>query len=182
MFYIFKQFLHSGPQTVQLDVCPVGLSQLYLWHCLELSGEQRTYIMVLCCCGNKNDQVDDPEDEGGGPEGGEVGGLSNLIAVLKKLIFPFSAENSAQPSLNQMFYSRLGRVEKFKHGSKNFFILFSIYSFGVWMFAITYRVANTADFNSRGGTLSLSFLSPNVNFTSVVYSGIFFFSAHPSLR
>lgn len=45
--------------------------------------------MVLCCCGNKNDQVDDPEDEGGGPEGGEVGGLSNLIAVLKKTNFSF---------------------------------------------------------------------------------------------
>ena len=81
-----------------------------------------------------------------------------------------------------MFYSRLGRVEKFKHGSKNFFILFSIYSFGVWMFAITYRVANTADFNSRGGTLSLSFLSPNVNFTSVVYSGIFFFLRPPVFK
>ena len=81
-----------------------------------------------------------------------------------------------------MFYSRLGRVEKFKHGSKNFFILFSIYSFGVWMFAITYRVANTADFNSRGGTRSLSSLS--LNWFKFLLSGLFWKNSllRPSLR
>ena len=33
--------------------------------------------MVLCCCdcGSKNDQVDDPEEEAGGPGGTEAGGL-----------------------------------------------------------------------------------------------------------
>merc|ERR1711953_167891 len=93
-------------------------------HCLELSGEQRTYIMVLCCCGNKNDQVDDPEDEGGGPEGGEVG------------------ENSAQPSLNQMFYSRLGRVEKFKHGSTVMFLGKSVV-LSVLILVLVQFIANT---------------------------------------
>ena len=31
--------------------------------------------MVLCCCGDNNDQVDDPQGEDGGPEDAEVGGL-----------------------------------------------------------------------------------------------------------
>jgi len=80
--------------------------------------------MVLCCCGNKNDQVDDPEDEGGGPEGGEVG------------------ENSAQPSLNQMFYSRLGRVEKFKHGSTVMFLGKSVV-LSVLILVLVQFIANT---------------------------------------
>ena len=42
------------------------------------------------------------------------------------------------------------------------------------MFAITYRVANTADFNSRGGTVSLS---PDVHFSYQVYSEKMFFSS-----
>ena len=86
--------------------------------------------MVLCCCGNKNDEVDDPEEEAGGPEGAEARGLSVYIAVLDHFTFPFSAENCARQSVNKMFYSRIGRVEKFKHGSKNFyFVFYSLYLF-----------------------------------------------------
>ena len=75
---------------------------------------------------------------------------------------PSSTERGTRHSVNQMFYSRIGRVEKFKHGSKNFLFCFL---FILWMFAITYRVANTADFNSRGRTVSLSH-----DFTSRDYS------------
>ena len=43
--------------------------------------------MVLCCCdcGSKNDQVDDPEEEAGGPGGAEAGGL--FISQLGNILF-----------------------------------------------------------------------------------------------
>merc|ERR1711936_675927 len=64
-------------------------------------------IMVLCCCGNNNHQVDDPEDGAGGPEVGEGGE---------------ARERGTRYSVNKMFYSRIGRVEKFKHGSTVMFL------------------------------------------------------------
>ena len=46
------------PQIVQLDTCPVGLSQSYLWHCLELN---KHLIMFFCCCKKTKDE--DVRDE-----------------------------------------------------------------------------------------------------------------------
>lgn len=46
------------PQIVQLDTCPVGLSQSYLWHCLELN---KHLIMFFCCCKKTLDE--DVRDE-----------------------------------------------------------------------------------------------------------------------
>ena len=92
--------------------------------------------MVLCCCGNNNHQVDDPEDGAGGPEVGEGGEARGvflyrifLVNVIGKThnFSPFSAERGTRHSVNKMFYSRIGRVEKFKHGSKYFY--FVVYLF-----------------------------------------------------
>ena len=85
--------------------------------------------MVLCCCGDNNDQLDDPEGEAGGPEDTVVRGLLRS-EVLSFFLYSFSAERPNSHSVNKMFYSRIGRVEKFKHGSKNFyFVFYSLYLF-----------------------------------------------------
>ena len=48
--------------------------------------------MVLCCCGDNNDQLDDPEGDAGGPEDTMVRGLLRSEVLSFFCIFHFCRE------------------------------------------------------------------------------------------
>ena len=89
--------------------------------------------MVLCCCGSRNEQVDDPEDGAGGPKGAEARGpfISRSFCKDRENIYFFSLQRGA-PGILLTKCSPAG-LEEWKNLNMEvrIFILFSIYSLDV---------------------------------------------------
>ena len=76
--------------------------------------------MFLCCCPSK---VNQEQPENGDPdlEQNKQGRLifnGNYESRLFYIFYFFLLSESWSGSVNKMLYNRIGRVEKFKHGSK----------------------------------------------------------------
>jgi len=67
---------------------------------VTLSGLNSDLMMLFSCC-NKEDEDEDPQDDGA---------------------IETPPEQNISHSLNKMFYNRIGKVEKFKHGSTVMFL------------------------------------------------------------
>ena len=89
--------------------------------------------MVLCCCGNKNDPGDDPEDGSGGSESVEARGLVILHFFLIIFLMDFYLLlQRGEPGI-LLTKCSTAELEEWKNSNMEvrIFILFSIYSLDV---------------------------------------------------